>query len=149
MRAAQISPPLPLVAQLLILPVIDNTALPNSNPWLKNRFAPWLSPSRMLWYRRKYLPDEKDCLAWTASPNLASPELLRMSPKTWIAVAECDLLAGEACLYGGKLQGYGVHVDIKSYKGCTHSLLAASGLFTQGRTLVEDTIIRVKEAFAV
>lgn len=81
----------------------------------------------MLWYRNMYLLNAEDCLEWTASPNLAPKELLAKSPKTWIAIAECDLLAPEGIAYGKQLQEAGVEVEVKTYEGSTHSLLAASG----------------------
>jgi acetyl esterase/lipase len=127
LKAALASPPIPLLAQLLILPVIDNTATSTSAIWTHNRLAPWLTPGRMLWYRQKYLPESKDCLEWTASPNLAPREILQRSPKSWIAVAEFDLLAPEGIAYGQQLTDAGVAVDTKTYKGSTHSLLALSG----------------------
>jgi acetyl esterase/lipase len=128
LKAALASPPIPLVAQLLLLPVIDNTATATSEVWTQNRLAPWLTPNRMLWYRRKYLPKEENCLEWTASPNLAPRGLLQKSPKTWIAVSEFDLLAPEGIAYGEQLKDVGVMVDLKTYEGSTHSLLAASGM---------------------
>jgi acetyl esterase/lipase len=127
MKAALATPPILIVSQLLVLPVINNTALPTAEPWVTNGLAPWLTPSRMLWYRRKYLQNEEDCLKWTASPNLAPTELLKKSPKTWVAVAECDLLAPEAIAYGKQLEEVGVDVEFKTYKGATYSLLAGSG----------------------
>lgn len=81
----------------------------------------------MLWYREMYLPNQQDCLQWTASPNLAPKEVLANSPKTWIVVAECDLLAPEGMAYGKQLQNAGVEVEVRIYEGSTHSLLVASG----------------------
>lgn len=127
LKAALATPPIPLIVQLLLLPVIDNTATSTSDIWRPNRLAPWLTPARMLWYRCKYLPSREDCLGWTASPNLASRDILGESPKTWIAVSEFDLLAPEGIAYGEQLRRAGVEVDIETYKGSTHSLLAASG----------------------
>ncbi len=37
-----------------------------------------------------------------------------MSPKTWVAVAECDLLKPEAIAYGKQLEEVGVDVEFKS-----------------------------------
>lgn len=134
-KASTLQPPIPIRFQLLVLPVIDNTANP-STVWAAKENAPWLTPSRMLWYRRMYLPQKQDALRWEASPNLAPISLLSNSPKTWIAVAEQDLLAPEAELFAGQLDSAwsttvksGKGVVVKSYKGSTHSVLAMSGTF--------------------
>ncbi|KAF4628334.1 hypothetical protein G7Y89_g9825 [Cudoniella acicularis] len=100
MKAALATPPIPIVAQLLVLLVIDNTALPILKPWITNHLSPFLTPARMLWFRRNYLSNEEDWHNWSASPNLASSELLQKPPNTWIAVAEYDLLAPEGIAYG-------------------------------------------------
>jgi acetyl esterase/lipase len=81
-----------------------------------------------MWYRKMYLPNEKDCWNWDASPNLAPKEILKGSPKTWIAVSEHDLLAPEAVAFGELLKEGGVEVEMKVYKGSTHALLALSGI---------------------
>lgn len=128
LKAAIANPPIPIVSQILIVPVIDNTAT-ESTTWATNRNAPWLSPSRMQWYRRMYLPEDGDAFKWDASPNLAPAGLLAKSPKTWIAVAELDILAPEALVYSQQLHQAGVSVEAKIYGGSTHSILALSGVF--------------------
>lgn len=76
-----------------------------------------------------YLPNEEDCFKWDASPNLAPLEILKSSPRTWIAVSEHDLLAPEAVAFGEMLKEVGVEVGMKSYQGSTHALLALSGMY--------------------
>ena len=126
LKAALSSPPIPVVQQLLIVPVIDNTAT-ISSIWKENKEAPWLTPSRMTWYRNMYLPNKADQLNYEASPNLAERDVLAKSPKTWIAVSELDLLAPEGLAFGQQLSEAGVEVEMKVYKGSTHSILALSG----------------------
>lgn len=75
-----------------------------------------------------YLPNASDWSNWDASPNLAPDEVLSKAPRTWIAVSEQDLLSGEALAFGEQLKGVGVTVDGKTYPGCTHQLLAFSGM---------------------
>lgn len=125
LKATQLNFPPPKF-QLLILPVIDNTATATTI-WEKNAHAPWLTPSRMTWYRRMYMPNASDWKNWNASPNLAPKELLERSPRTWIAVAECDLLCEEGRAFGELLRGSSVEVCISEYGGCTHSLLILDG----------------------
>lgn len=114
--------------QALVLPVIDNTQTATSAHWSCKPHPPWLTPLRMMWYRKMYLPNEKDCFNWDASPNLAPSNMLKGSPKTWIAVSEHDLLSPEAIAFGSQLKEVGVEVELKTYKGSTHSLLALSGM---------------------
>ena len=131
-EAGDMQPPIKLAFQLLIVPVIDNTAT-ESTIWAPRKNAPWLTPARMTWYRRMYFIDETSTRHWKASPNLAPRSLLSKVPKTWIAIAEQDLLAPEGDLYAKQLAGawkeFGEDstVLVKHYAGSTHSILAMSG----------------------
>jgi acetyl esterase/lipase len=139
LKAAARVPPLPVRFQMLVLPVVDNTATLDGI-WADRRNAPWLTPARMLWYRRMYLPrGEEDARRWDASPNSAPVELLAQSPRTWIAVAEQDLLAPEGRRFAEELRDAwaqkgvkeedGAEAVVKVYDGSTHSVLALSGRF--------------------
>lgn len=113
--------------QLLICPVIDNTAS-TSSIWKDSQYAPWLTPSRMTWYRQHYFPNPIDTKRWDASPCFAPQEVVSQSPKTFLAVAECDLLAPEALRYAEQLRQNGVPTELHVYKGATHSILVLAGL---------------------
>ena len=120
--------PIPLVFQLLIVPVTDNTAnVGTSFGWAENQFSPWLSPGRMLWFRDNYLPKQEDLRKWDASPLFAPDNLLAKLPKSWIAVAELDILKEEGIKYGEKMRNVGVEVEIKVYNGAPHPLMAMDG----------------------
>lgn len=131
-KASQLKPRINICFQILVLPVIDNTASV-STIWKRNQHAPWLTPARMEWYRRMYLPNPSDTSNWDASPNFATPEQLAESPRTWIAVSGQDLLAPEAQAYAEQLKrawettGRNNQVDVEVYEGSTHSLLSMSG----------------------
>jgi acetyl esterase/lipase len=114
------------VFQLLICPVIDNSAT-TSTTWEASQHAPWLTPTRMTWYREQYFRDPEDVKEWTASPCFAPQDLLAKSPKTLLLVAECDLLAPEALSYAERLQKANVEVNVRIYKGATHSVLVLAG----------------------
>ncbi|KAK0709292.1 alpha/beta hydrolase fold-domain-containing protein [Lasiosphaeria miniovina] len=127
-----------LAFALLVVPVVDSTATVGTT-WARNADAPWLTPKRMAWYRDMYFrgKDEEDRRHWRASPNFAPAALLARSPRTWIAVAERDLLAPEAEGYAEQLaaawDGEGVkdrEVVVKVYQGSTHSILALNGEFS-------------------
>ncbi len=128
MKAATSQTIIRIKFQALVLPVIDNTQTATSAHLSCKPHPPWLTPLRMMWYRKMYLPNEKDCFNWDASPNLAPSNMLKGSPKTWIAVSEHDLLSPEAIAFGSQLKEVGVEVELKTYKGSTHSLLALSGM---------------------
>lgn len=133
LKASTLEPPIRLACQLLIVPVIDSTAT-TETVWSERKNAPWLTPARMQWYRNMYLLNPKDAKRWEASPNYAPKALLAKSPKTWIAVAEQDLLCTEALLYAEQLNDAwkefgedGSHTVVSTYDGSTHSILAMSG----------------------
>lgn len=94
-----------------------------------------------------YLPNPSDWYSWSASPNLAPEELLARLPRTWIAVAECDLLAPEALELAGRLEGLGVGVERYVVEGGTHSILALNGVLGKGRQLVERAVEAVRRGF--
>lgn len=112
---------------LLIVPVIDNNALPGKG-WI-NLNAPWLTPERMLWYRKMYIQGDDGREDWQLSPNLAPKRLLARCPRTWIAVSEHDLLCTEGLLFAQKLRENGVQAESSVYQGSTHSILALNGQF--------------------
>ncbi|KAL4962869.1 alpha/beta hydrolase [Aspergillus stella-maris] len=154
MKASLLSTPIQIVFQLLVVPVIDNTAT-IEGIWKENQHAPWLTPARMTWYRDMYIPNPETRFEWQASPNLAPVELLANSPDTFIAVSGQDLLAPEARSYAGVLEqawkGEGVegrNVEVKVYEGGTHSILAMSGVLSQGKLLLRDCAERVSRAFS-
>ncbi|KAH7025679.1 Alpha/Beta hydrolase protein [Microdochium trichocladiopsis] len=121
---------------LLICPVIDNTADIKTG-WIASQHAPWLTSTRMTWYRDMYL-DADQASSWDASPCFATSELLSRNPKTFIMVAECDLLAPEALDYAHALSAAGVVVEHKVFPGATHSMLVLAGINERSRQVVHD-----------
>ncbi|PPR01065.1 hypothetical protein CVT26_016012 [Gymnopilus dilepis] len=126
LKAAQAQPPIPLLFQLLIVPVTDNTASV-SDLWADNALSPWLTPERMMWFRNNYLPNKEDWTKWDASPIFAPEELLKKVPKAWIGVCELDILRDEGVKYGEKLKAAGVEVEVEVYKGAPHPVMAMDG----------------------
>lgn len=126
LKAAERDPQPKILLQLLIVPVTDNTADVNTL-WKSNEHAPWLTPQRMLWFRNNYLPDAEAAKQWEASPAFAPKELLRKTPKAWIAAAELDILKDEAVEYGELLRREGVEADVQIYRGAPHPFMAMAG----------------------
>ena len=122
-----------LAFQLLVCPVIDNTATEDSLNWKSGLESPWLTPSRMLWFRRLWIPDWTPDWKpdnWIASPNFAPPEVLARMPPTWMAIPECDLLAAEGLALAERMRVAGVDVKTVVYEGCPHPLITLPGTST-------------------
>ena len=127
-KAAELG--IPLVFQLLIVPVVDNTAEVGDDrypSWKENERTVALVPGRMLWFRKNYTPNPEDHTKWDNSPIFAPEELFKKSPPAWIGVAELDILRDEGIAYGEKLKKAGVPVEVKVYKGAPHPIMAMDG----------------------
>ncbi|KIL66573.1 hypothetical protein M378DRAFT_160564 [Amanita muscaria Koide BX008] len=152
LEAPRISPPLPhpLIFQLLIVPVTDNTSTPDSHSphasWETNKHTPWLGPGRMLWFRNNYLPDEKKRSEWLASPLLAPDEVVKGAPKCWVGVTELDILKDEGERYAEKLEAAGVTTKVVCYEKAPHPIMAMDVL-NVGKRLVKDAGEALREAF--
>ncbi|EXJ84724.1 hypothetical protein A1O3_05395 [Capronia epimyces CBS 606.96] len=155
LKASLLQPPIRPIFQLLVVPVIDNTAT-TATIWASRPHAPWLTPARMTWYRSMYLTNSSDATNWDASPNLAPPELLRNLPPTWMGVAEQDVLAPEALRFAdqvravrgsGSNSGSGLDVEVELYPGMTHTILAMNGILSKGKKLVNDAGQVLQKAF--
>ncbi|KAJ3467143.1 hypothetical protein MRS44_004707 [Fusarium solani] len=137
----------PPASLLLFIPVVDNTATAE-DVWKPNaETAPWLTPERLSWYRKLYLPRDEDCKSWDSSPNFAPESLLKNLPKTWIAVAEMDILAPEALAFGEQLKGLGVEVDTLVVEGATHSILSLHGIIDRGREMIGSAVKHLQGVF--
>jgi acetyl esterase/lipase len=137
----------PPVSLLLFIPVVDNTATVDG-VWKPNaETAPWLTPSRMEWYRKLYFTQDDHRSRWDASPNLAPDILLKKLPKTWMAIAEMDILAPEASKFSQQLQGLGVDVETLIVQGGTHSILSLHGVIDRGYKMIEDAIRHLQNTF--
>lgn len=129
-KAALAEPPIPLVFQLLVVPVVDNTASPTNTrykSWQENANTPSLSPAKMIWYKNNYSPNEADWTNWDNSPIYAPDEAFRRAPPTWICVAELDILRDEGLAYAEKLSSFDVPVTTVIYKGAPHPIMAMDG----------------------
>lgn len=131
------------VSQFLMVPVMDNTATPQtSETYRAYEFTPALPAEKMLWYRRHYLPDQKDWANVEASPLFWDGEWGRLPPAL-IVVGELDVLRGEGEQYGARLRQAGVKTDIRVMKGMPHPFLAMDGVLQAGKdaiTAICDTL---------
>ncbi|KAK4053170.1 hypothetical protein OIV83_001905 [Microbotryomycetes sp. JL201] len=136
-----------LCQQVLLVPVVDNTLDETSEFWKPRVNVPWLPPSKMLWYRKVYMPNSQTWSHPDASPILADDDVLRTSPPTFVGVAEQDLLCFEGQAYAQKLKDLGVKVECKVYKGCTHQLPSLDGIMDKGKILLDDVTHTLRQAF--
>ncbi|KAF9236509.1 Alpha/Beta hydrolase protein [Melanogaster broomeanus] len=119
LKAQELSPPIPIIFQLLIVPVIDNTASDSGDvypSWKEMQHTTWLNTGRMMWF-------------------------------PWVGVCELDILRDEGIAYGEKLRGSGVTVEIKTYKGAPHPILGMDGVMAVARTMVADATKALGDAF--
>ncbi|KIX01105.1 uncharacterized protein Z518_10171 [Rhinocladiella mackenziei CBS 650.93] len=123
--------------QLLAVPVTDNTATVASNPTYKSsEFVPALPAEKMLWFRRHYLPLEKDWSNPEASPIFYPPENFPQLPPAVVLVGELDVLRHEGEEYARKLRRAGVPAEVHVMEGMPHPFLAMDGVLEAGRTAI-------------
>ncbi|KAG0646011.1 AB hydrolase superfamily, partial [Hyphodiscus hymeniophilus] len=135
------------VAQLLIVPVTDNTASPENNKsWKECEFTPGLSAEKMMWFRNHYLPDAKRWAEPESSP-LFYEDGWAEQPKALVVVGEYDVLRTEGELYAEKLRRSGVVVNLQVMKGMPHPFLAMDGALQQGKDTITFMAETLKGAF--
>lgn len=124
------TPPAPLIFQLLVVPVTDNTASSTESiypSWSENVKTCGLVPDRMLWFRNLYSPSEVDWTKWDNSPMFAPDETFQRVPNAWIGVCERDILRDEGVFYGEKLRRFGKKVEVVIYPNAPHAIMAMDG----------------------
>jgi acetyl esterase/lipase len=136
-----------IIAQLLIVPVMDNTAWTDTNvSYKENEFTAALPAVKMLWYRKHYLPDEKTWAEPEASPLLYK-DGWEKQPKALVVVGELDVLRSEGEAYAEKLRKAGVEADLKIMKRMPHPFLAMDGALQQGRDAITFMVEKLIETF--
>ena len=129
-----------LKIQLLLVPVTDNSASPETHPsWSRNEFSPQLPAAKMLTYRNHYLPSSSDWKNPRASPIFFSDESFKRVSKAFIAAAEADVLCSENEIYGAKIREVGGDCVTRVYEGVPHHVMGLDGVLSMGRTLVSET----------
>jgi acetyl esterase/lipase len=139
-------------AQILIVPVCDNTATLESDTWSQRPHAPLLIAELMAFYRDLYLGPQHSPTRpgehWTASPVRAPQDLLRGCPKTIMILAREDLLYPEAIQFAKKLRKEGVDVDVETYDGVPHPFVMMDRRLPSGRQAILHIIECVKKILA-
>ncbi|KAL4886318.1 Alpha/Beta hydrolase protein [Aspergillus karnatakaensis] len=147
-KALTLSPPVKFLAQLLSVPVMDNTAwVTNNDSYRSYEFAPALPALKMLWYRKHYLPNEQDWSHPEASPLFYTGDWSAL-PRALIMVGALDVLRKEGEQYGEKLEQAGVEVDLQVMKGMPHPFLAMDGVLSEGKRSITLMCDLLKEVFS-
>lgn len=135
-------------AQLLIVPVMDNTAdVSNNASYRDNEFVPALPAAKMLWYRHHYLPDRATWAHPEASPLLYEGGWAEQ-PRALVVMGGMDVLRAEGEAYAEKLRAAGVRVEVKVWDGLPHPFMAMDAVLQQGKDTITLMVETLKEAFA-
>lgn len=146
---AMMSKLIPIRKQLLVVPVIDNTANIDTSPsWKELQFTAGLSAEKMMWYRRHYLPNESDWMDPEASPIFYPDQTFTNSPPALILVGELDVLRYEGERYAKKLMDAGVKVDLHLMLGMPHPFLAMDAVLETGKQAITYLCDGLSDAFA-
>lgn len=137
-------------AQLLSVPVADNTATPATKAsWRENEFVPALPPAKMMWYRRHYLPDEKDWAHPEASPLLWTGDWAKLPPAE-VVLGALDVLRTEGEEFAARLVGAGrTSTRVTVMKGQPHPFIAMDGVLDCGKLAITLFVERLLSAFYV
>lgn len=145
-KALTLSLPVHFRAQLLSVPVTDNTATVTTNEAYRlYEHTPALPAAKMVWYRDHYLPNEPDRAHPEASPLFYTGDW-SLLPPALVMVGELDVLRTEGEQYAAKLRDAGVEVDLQVMKGMPHPFLAMDGVLKEGKrsiTLMCEALNRV------
>ncbi|KAJ5925429.1 Alpha/beta hydrolase fold-3 [Penicillium verhagenii] len=120
-KALTLSPPVHFSAQLLSVPVTDNTAtVENNESYRRYEHTP-----------RPTIPEND-----LASPLFyATGSSWSQLPPALVMVGELDVLRTEGEQYAEKLQNAGVTVDLQVMKGMPHPFLAMDGALSEGEKM--------------
>ncbi|RAL07003.1 alpha/beta hydrolase [Aspergillus homomorphus CBS 101889] len=146
-KALALSPPVHFKAQLLSVPVTDNTASVSTNDaYREYEHTPALPAAKILWYRGHYLPNRKDWVNPEASPLFYTGDWSAL-PRALIMVGELDVLRTEGEQYAHKLQKAGVQVDLQIMKGMPHPFLAMDAVLKEAKRSITLMCDLLKEVF--
>lgn len=135
-KALTLSPPVRFRAQLLSVPVTDNTAtVVNNESYRRCEHTPALPAEKMIWYRDHYLPNHADRAKPEASPLFFEDDWAQLPPAL-VMVGELDVLRTEGEQYAERLRREGVEVDLQVMKGMPHPFLAMDGVLSEGKRCI-------------
>ena len=128
--------------QLLIYPATDQRCGTASHE--RNAQGYLLTRDSINFFRRSYLPNEKDWSDWRASPLLAKNHA--QLPPALIVAAGYDPLVDECRAYAEKLRGAGVQVAYREYADMVHGFILF-GVLDTSNIAVQECCAALRAAF--
>jgi acetyl esterase len=128
--------------QLLIYPATDQRLATASHQ--RNAQGYLLTRDAIDYFRRAYLPDEKDWTDWRASPLLA--ESHADLPPALVITAGFDPLLDEGRAYAERLKAAGGAVEYREYADMVHGFILFGGVLDTANTAVADCCTALRRA---
>jgi acetyl esterase len=132
-----------LAFQLLIYPATDQRCATPSHE--RNAQGYLLTRDAIHYFRRHYLPGERDWLDWRASPLLAKSHA--GLPPALVITAGYDPLRDEGAAYADKLRAAGVKVAYREYADMVHGFVLFGGVLESANAAVADCAAALRAAF--
>ena len=129
--------------QLLIYPATDQRLASSSHD--RNAQGYLLTRDAMTYFRRAYLPNEKDWTDWRASPLLAKSHA--DLPPALVITAGYDPLLDEGRAYAERLKAAGGRVDYREYPDMVHGFILFGGVLDTANAAVAHCCAALRDAF--
>ncbi|HWI38237.1 MAG TPA: alpha/beta hydrolase [Burkholderiales bacterium] len=129
--------------QLLIYPATDQRLATPSHE--RNAQGYLLTRDAIDYFRRAYLPNEKDWTDWRASPLLAQSHA--NLPPALVITAGYDPLLDEGRAYAERLKAAGVRVEYREYPDMVHGFILFGGVLDTAKAAVADCCAALRGAF--
>jgi acetyl esterase len=132
-----------LAFQLLIYPATDQRCATPSHE--HNAQGYLLTRDAIHYFRRAYLPNEKDWLDWRASPLLAKNHA--KLPPALVITAGYDPLLDEGRAYAERLKAAGVSVAYREFGDMVHGFVLFGGVLETANVAVAECCAALRSAF--
>jgi acetyl esterase len=132
-----------LAFQLLIYPATDQRMGSASHE--RNGQGYLLTREAIRYFRRNYLPNERDWSDWRASPLLANSHA--NLPPALVVTAGYDPLIDEGRAYADKLRAAGVEVAYREFADMVHGFVLFGGVVDTANAAVAQCCSALRAAF--
>jgi acetyl esterase len=132
-----------LAFQLLIYPATDQRG--GTASYERNAEGYMLTRDVMQYFRRAYLPHDKDWTDWRASPLLAKSHA--NLPPALVITAGYDPLLDEGRAYADRLRAAGVKVSYREFADMIHGFVLFGGVVDAANAAVVECCAALREAF--
>jgi acetyl esterase len=132
-----------LAFQLLIYPATDQRG--GTASYERNAEGYMLTREVMQYFRRAYLPHDKDWTDWRASPLLAKSH--GNLPPALVITAGYDPLLDEGRAYADRLRAAGVKVSYREFADMIHGFVLFGGMVDAANAAVVECCAALRGAF--